>query len=97
MTLSSTSREGGTTLVNRTAHASSSSRTATSNLSRPDQRDRSTAVVTTPLVKLLPVSLVNTRNRSARMVAIIFVVVVLPLVPVTTTTPSGRPAIARGR
>src|SRR5215468_5089561 len=53
--------------------------------------------VIAPRTKLLPVSLVRTRSRSPRMVATIFVVVVLPLVPLTTTTPCVKPPSARDR
>ena len=46
----------------------------------------------TPRVKLLPVGLLNTRLPWARRIAAsIFVVVVFPLVPVTTTIPSRHP------
>ena len=54
----------------------------------------------TPRVKLLPVGLLKTRSPWARRIATsIFVVVVLPLVPVTTTMPRGSPdrAWARNR
>ena len=46
----------------------------------------------TPRVKLLPVGLVKTRTPCSRRIATsILVVVVLPLVPVTTTMPRGSP------
>ena len=54
----------------------------------------------TPRVKLLPVGLLKTRSPCWRRIATsIFVVVVLPFVPVTTTMPRGSPdsACARNR
>ena len=52
----------------------------------------------TPRVKLLPVGLVKTRTPCSRRIATsILVVVVLPLVPVTTTMPRGSPDSACAR
>ena len=52
----------------------------------------------TPRVKLLPVGLVKTSSPWARRMATsILVVVVLPLVPLTTTIPRGTPASAWAR
>ena len=52
----------------------------------------------TPRVKLLPVGLLNTCLPCARRIAAsIFVVVVFPLVPVTTTIPSLTPDKACAR
>ena len=52
----------------------------------------------TPRVKLLPVGLVKTRRPCSRRIATsILVVVVLPLVPVTTTMPRGSPDSACAR
>jgi len=66
-----------------------------SALSRPESGISASIEEMTPRVKLLPVGFVNTVSPcSRRMATSILVVVVLPLVPVTTTTPRGRSASA---
>ena len=61
MTFSSRQWRGATRWTNRTAQASSSSKTATSNGSRPAQVACSTVAVIAPRTKFDPVSLVRTR------------------------------------
>ena len=66
--------------------------------SRPPSVTRSSRAETTPRVKFEPVGLVNTfRPRFSNTLATIRVVVVLPLVPETSTTPSGSWPSVRAR
>ena len=89
---------GRTAAANFRAWASSSSRTAMSAWSRPLTGSSPSIEEMTPRVKLLPVGLVKTSSPWARRMATsILVVVVLPLVPLTTTIPRGTPASAWAR
>ena len=97
-TLSSSEWVGLTCSVNLRACASSSSRTAMSASSRPLSGISPSIEEMTPRVKLVPVGLLKTRSPCGRSIATsIFVVVVLPFVPVTTTMPRGSPDSAWAR
>lgn len=74
-----------------TAYASSSSSTAMSASNLPPSVTSVSSVETTPRTKFEPVGLVNTFSpRSESIEATMRVVVVLPFVPDTNTTPSGN-------
>ncbi len=97
-TFSSSAWVGRTAAAKRSAWASSSSRTAMSALRRPLTGSSPSIEEMTPRVKLLPVGLVNTLRPWARRTATsILVVVVFPLVPLTTTMPRGTSARACAR
>ena len=96
MTLSSRENRGCTILTNLTAQASSSSSTAMSASSLPWISTSFNNAAATPREKLLPVRFVKTfiptdSNSSTT----IFVVVVLPLVPLIITTPCGKSSKVR--